>query len=123
MKRIEIHAMQWSRMQDLCGVDPLGEADVACLLELREVLARHGRLGRFALHLVHKHFEVGTHEILVEYSDPAVREQRFRVEARDSATAREATPTTWALASGGPVISCVCAYRPGQGHLGRHHPA
>jgi hypothetical protein len=33
------------------------------------VLARHGRLDRFTIHLVHKHFDVAEGEMVVEYMD------------------------------------------------------
>ena len=115
--------LQWSRLADLRDVAPIDDADIACMRELRDVLARHDRLGRFALHLVHKHFEVAPHEVMVEYSDPATREQRLRVEARDSEALRDAVPTTWMLDTGQPVVACVCAYRADQGHLGRHESA
>lgn len=120
MRGIRISALQWGRLQDLHTLRRLDDDDIACMRELREVLARHGRLDRFALQLVHKHFELAPHEVLVEYSDPAARELRLRVEARDGAAARAALPTAWMLDSDAPVAACVCAFRPGQGHLGRH---
>jgi hypothetical protein len=112
--------MQWSLLQDLRDVAPLDDADVACMHELRDVLARHGRLGRFALHLVHRHFELTENEVLVEYSDPAVREQRLRVEPRAGASLRNAIPTTWMFDAERPLVACVCASSDGKGHLGRH---
>ena len=117
---LTIAALQWSRLQDLRDVAPLDAADIACMAELRDVLARHGRLDRFALHLVHKHFELAAHEVLVEYCDPLAREQVLRVEHRDAAVLRDAIPTTWTLASAHPLVACVCAYRIEHGHLGRH---
>jgi len=120
MSRLTITAMQWRRLRDLRDVAPLNDADLACMRELRAVLARHGRVQRFALHLVHKHFELAPHEVLVEYSDPDTREQRLRVEPRGGVTAREAVPTTWLLGTDGPAVVCVCAVRADQGHLGRH---
>ena len=121
MRSLTISAVQWSRLQDLGQVRPLDAADLACMAELRDVLARHGRLERFALHLVHKHFQLAPQEVLVEYSDPLEREQRFRVETSDSESVRDAVPTTWMLDSpAAPVVVCVCAYREGLGHLGRH---
>jgi hypothetical protein len=52
------------------------------MAELRDVLARHGRLGRFALHLAHRHFALRDDEVLVEYSDAVRREQWTRAEPR-----------------------------------------
>ena len=120
MSRLTIQAVQWSRLPELRHVAPLNAADFACMAELRDVLARHGRLGRFALHLLHRHFEVGADEVQVEYSDPASREQRLRVEPRNAATLRDAIPTTWTLQGAEPLVACVCAYRIDHGHLGRH---
>lgn len=82
MNRLTIAPLHWSRLPDLRQIAPLGDADLACMCELRTVLARHGRLERFALHLVHQHFELGADEVLVEYSDAQLRKQGQRVEMR-----------------------------------------
>jgi hypothetical protein len=107
-------------VRDLDEVPPLDDADLDCMNELRDVLARHGRLGRFALQLVHKHFDLGPHEVLVETSDPATREQRLRVQPRDRLATLDAVPTAWLLGADGPAVVCVCANRGGEGHRGRH---
>jgi hypothetical protein len=121
MTRLTILPMQWTRVQDLRDVPPLDAADMACIADLREVLERHGRLRRFALQLVHKHFDMAPDEVLVEYSDPLLREQRLRVEPRDGRAARAAIPTAWMLdRPDAPLATCVCAYRAEVGHLGRH---
>lgn len=118
---LAILPLHWSRLKDLRDVAPLDVGDVACMAELRDVLERHGRVGRFGLHLLHRHFELGDDEVLVEYSDPQRREQHLRVERRDSEALREALPTTWAFGDDGQaIVACVCAWRGGQGHLGRH---
>jgi hypothetical protein len=123
MHRLTIAPLHWSRLQDLRQVAPLDGNDISCMSEVRDVLARHGCLDRFALHLVHKHFELRADEVLVEYSDPSTREQWQRVEPRASARLHDAVPTTWTLAAGPPLAVCVCAYRVDRGHLGRHRPA
>ncbi len=120
MDGLTIQALQWARLADLHDVPALDQHDLACMAELREVLMRHGRLQRFALHLVHKHFELAADEVLVEYSDPLAREQLLRVERRDAAVLQSAIPTTWTLAEAQPLVACVCAYRTEHGHLGRH---
>jgi hypothetical protein len=117
---LTIQALQWARLADLRDVPALDQHDLACMVELREVLIRHGRLQRFALQLVHKHFDLDADEVLVEYSDPLAREQVLRVERRDAAALRGAIPTTWMLAVAQPLVACVCAYRAEHGHLGRH---
>ncbi|HZV92788.1 MAG TPA: hypothetical protein VFF72_06190 [Caldimonas sp.] len=118
MTTMTIAALQWSRLRDLGDVAPLEEADLVCMAEIRAVLTRHHRLGRFALHLVHKHFDVADDEVLVEYSDATMREQHLRVERRSDV--RDAIPTTWTLESEQPAVACVCAWRLELGHLGRH---
>ena len=123
MHQLTIQPLQWRRLKDLREVAPLDERDLACMAELRDVLARHGRLERFAVQLIHKHFELTDGEVLVEYSDAARREHRLCVERRDSAAARGAIPTTWALDRQQPLVACVCAFRTDQGHLGRHESA
>ena len=123
MKRLTIAPLHWSRLPDLHQVQPLDGNDLVCMAELRAVLARHRRLGRFALHLIHRHFELGEDEVLVEYSDPAKREQWQRVESRDSGALHDAVPTTWTLGAAAPLAVCVCAYDVERGHLGRHRPA
>jgi len=120
MTNLTVVAMQWMNTQDLHDCEPLNEQDLACMNEMRAVLAKHGKLERFALHLIHKHFDIAEDEVLVEYSDATRREQFFRVEKADSETARHAIPTTWTLQQIQPMARCVCAYRQGHGHLGRH---
>ena len=120
MSKLNIQPMQWARTKDLHDCSPIAEDDLTCMEEVRSVLARHNKLDRFALHLIHKHFDLADDEILVEYSDPTVREQFFRVEKAESETAANAIPTTWTLEKLQPSARCVCAYRPGHGHLGRH---
>lgn len=119
MTVISVHPMQWANIKDLHECEPLSDADLACMRDVRAALAKHGKLNRFALHLVHKHFDIAEDEVLVEYSESSTREQFFRVEKATSETALHAIPTTWTLESMEPMARCVCATRQG-GHLGRH---
>jgi len=115
-----LEVMQWARTKDLEDTPPLDETDLACMKAIRSVLAEHGKLNRFALHLTHKHFDLADDEVLVEYSDHDAREQYFKVEKVDSEIAQQSIPTTWTLERIEPAALCVCAYRPTHGHLGRH---
>lgn len=119
MTKLAIVPMQWANTKDLFDCAPISEADITCMKDVRAVLEKHGKLDRFALHLIHKHFDIAGDEILVEYSDASRREQFFRVEKANSETAKQATPTTWTLEGMEPMAYCVCATRQG-GHLGRH---
>lgn len=57
------------RLPDIHEVEPLGPDDQACIDEIREVLERHGALQRFGVTLLHQHFDVADHEVLVEKID------------------------------------------------------
>ena len=117
---VVLEVMQWAKAKDLEDTMPLDESDLLCMKAIREVLANHGKLNRFALHLTHKHFDLADDEILVEYSDEEKREQFFKVEKLDSEIVTQSIPTTWTLERMEPSARCVCAYRPAHGHLGRH---
>lgn len=122
MNGLTIRPLHWAALAELHEVSPLDADDLACMAELRAVLANHGRLGRFALHLVHRHFELADGEVLVEYSDAKTREQVMRVERCDAPALQHAIPTTWLLDGPTPLVACVCAVRVEHGHLGRHQP-
>lgn len=119
MPDVIVKPMQWIQIKDLHECDPLGASDIECMKDVRAALEKHGKLDRFALHLIHKHFVIDDDEILVEYSDANSREQFFRVEKIDSCDAKASIPTTWTLDQMEPVAVCVCAKR-SSGHLGRH---
>jgi hypothetical protein len=120
MNKIAIQPMQWANIADLHDTPPLSDEDVECMYEVRSVLMKHNKIDRFALHLIHKHFDLNDDEVLVEYNEPSVREQFFRVEKRSEEILENSIPTTWTLENIVPMARCVCAYRQGKGHLGRH---
>jgi len=108
---IHIQPMQWAALPDLADAPDLDDTDTACLAEVRDVLARHGKLQRFAMHLAHRHFDLEPGEVLIERPDDANRTQHIapgRLE--DEPNAR---PTTWlfddrpALNLSGAVY-CAC---------------
>ena len=90
---------------------PLDASDLACMDELRTVLARHGKLDRFALHLAHRHFVLEPGEVLIERPDPDGRTQHITVgRLTDEPDAR---PTTWLFDDRpmlhlGSTVYCVC---------------
>ena len=45
---LSILPMQWTGLADLPDVPPVDDGDLDCLAEIRDVLARHGKLNRFA---------------------------------------------------------------------------
>ena len=110
-----IQPMQWAVLPELQDAPPIDDADMACLLELRDVLARHGKLKRFAVHLAHRHFELGEGEVLIERPDPDGRTQHVTVGRLDDEP--DARPTTW-LFDDAPALHmtnavyCVCVGTP-----------
>ena len=90
--------MQWTGLADLPDVPPVGDGDLDCLAEIRDVLARHGKLNRFAVHLAHRHFALGPDEILIERPDPDGRTQHVTVGRL--ADEPDARPTTWLFEQG-----------------------
>jgi hypothetical protein len=123
MSTIAIQPMQWTGIADLEDTPPLSDDDFACMRDIRDVLLKHNKVSRFALHLIHKHFNLEEDEVLVEYNDAGPREQYFKVEKADSEIVKHSIPTTWTLEDMTPMARCVCAYRMGKGHLGRHETA
>lgn len=98
MSNIAIQPTQWGTLPDIDSVRrPLTELDSACLAEVRSVLSKHGRLDRFGIVLLHKHFELDADEALVETIDQENRILTVQpVKRRDVAGA---IPTQWSLAS------------------------
>lgn len=119
-----IRPMQWAALPDLDEAAPLDASDRACMVELAAVLARHGKLDRFALHLAHKHFDLAAGEVLVERSDPDSRSQQVTVERLDQL--EHVAPTTWLLhddpepLAAGPHMYCVCIVPPVASACARH---
>jgi hypothetical protein len=119
MTRLEIQPMQWQDLPELHATLPLDETDLVCLAELKAVLARHGKLDRFAVQLAHRHFDLAADEILVEQPDPEARTQHVSVGRRGDYPV--AIPTTWLFSSASEpdldrpalklsdAIYCVCA--------------
>jgi hypothetical protein len=123
MSTFQIAPMQWAALPDIADVPRLDESDHACLDEIRTVLLKHHAIGRFGVHLVHKHFDVAPDEVLVEYTDIDARALHCHVEKRqynvDSAHNR--IETMWSFVGEGAARVCdqQCVYN--QGHANRHY--
>jgi len=106
-----IHPIQWSTLPTLQDTPPLDDTDVACLAEVKAVLARHGTLKCFAIHLAHQHFDLAPGEVLIEQPDPDTRTQHVSVGRLDDSDL--VRPTTW-LFDDAPelrlseALYCIC---------------
>ena len=78
MTQVILEPMQWSTLDHIGDVEPIGEGDAACLEEIRQVLAKHGGLSRFGVTLLHSHFDMADDEVLMETTDLSLREHRIR---------------------------------------------
>lgn len=97
--------MQWASIPDIDEVPPLSAADRECLAEIRDVLARYNNLGRFGINLIHKHFEIGEDECLVEFTDVENRTLTVRP-MKKVAVGGSAIETQWQLATGDALVIC-----------------
>lgn len=102
-------ALAYQDLPDIDETPPLDDADFSCLAEVREVLARHGRLGRFGVTLLHNHFPINEGEVLVESCDDVGRTLTMRVEPSSVLASASLTPTSWRLTDGAALIGCYKA--------------
>jgi hypothetical protein len=94
---------------------PLGEVqleldrhDLECFAEVRDVLARHGRLDRFGIVLLHRHFDIADDERLVETTDVNERVQTVRVHKAESLAGVKTIDTAWRLHPEGVEAMAEC---------------
>lgn len=122
MYQIVVQPTQWANLPDMNDIDPsLDASDAACLAALREVLQAHGKLDRFGVNLLHKHFELDDDECLIETIDTQSRVLTVKPIARSALPA--AVPTQWNLSSRDPLQWCeaYCNYSGGTHHNGHQH--
>jgi hypothetical protein len=91
---------------DFGDITPKSAEDDACFAEIRDVLARHGKLERFGLTLLHKHFEVYDDESLVEYSDPMTRTLTLKVVKDADLVNETVVETGWRLDLSHQIAAC-----------------
>jgi hypothetical protein len=108
MSGITLENIQWSSLPDIDDVEPIGEADLRVLDEIREVLLRHSRADRFGVCLLHKHFELAENEIAVEYTDVEARSSTVVVEPKSPSTSGNRIETVWRFKADGPEAVTVC---------------
>ncbi len=114
-------AEEFNALPHIDDIDPLNVGDHKCMEELRDVLEKHGKLSRFGITLLHRHFDLNEGEILVEFTDTANRVQTVEIEML--ADKRPcAIETAWVLKSGTSMAACypgVCVHT-SSGHYRGH---
>jgi hypothetical protein len=76
---LTILPLSYEALPHLHDTPDLDDGDEACLAEVRDVLGRHGKPSRFAIHLAHKHFDLAPDEVLIEYPNEKARTQHVVV--------------------------------------------
>lgn len=115
-------ALAYRDLPDIDAVDPLNEADFACLAAIRDVLAQHGRLDRFGITLMHGHFPIEDHEVLVESCDDATRTLTMTIQPADVVNDGNLVQTAWRLSDGASLMACrnACVFSGGTHHPNKH---
>jgi|GEM_PF-832563 len=98
-------------------VQAINDEDKACFKEIRDVLLKHGKLERFGLTLLHKHFDIQDDEVLIENTDEISRIQTITpMKIKDvEATGESLLETSWSLVDNEAVTRCQrkCVYQGG----------
>ncbi|TWB15529.1 hypothetical protein FBZ89_114123 [Nitrospirillum amazonense] len=103
--------MEWTPLQDIDAVEPIGEGDTECLKEMYAVLKRHGKAARFGVTLLHKHFAMGDDEVLLEHTDPATRRLVLQPAKVDSPEVGRSMQTSWMLTEDQGAVTNTACYR------------
>lgn len=109
--QIVMQPMQWATIADVHDVKPLSADDAECLRDLREVLARHGALERFAVTLVHKHFDIAANEQMVEFTDIESRCLTIKPIAEQAGLATLETTWKFSAEADEAQATTICLYR------------
>ena len=78
MNQVVVESMQWSALNHIADLTPINDGDADCLSEIRQVLAKHSKLERFGVSLLHSHFDLADDEMLLETTDVEKREHYVR---------------------------------------------
>jgi hypothetical protein len=122
MNKLSIAPVEWSSLKDIDQIEPINDEDTDCLLEVREVLKKYGRLDRFGVALLHSHFDLADDEIMLESTDEANRTLTTKPVRRSEAGTNN-IGTVWMLREGDIATMAWCrkyCYRWGLQHLKSH---
>jgi hypothetical protein len=111
MNALVMRPMDWAPLKDIEDVAPLGEADAACMHDLFAVLKRHGKIDRFGVTLLHKHFPMAEDEVLLERTYSADRRLVLEPAKVGSDDIERSVQTSWALSEEGGQLVRGCYRR------------
>lgn len=101
-----LKTLEYSTLSHVDQIGEFSDSDTACLRDLREVLARHRKLNRFGISLLHKHFDIADDEILVERCDSLNRVLTTTPVSKADYKAENLLQTSWRF-DGLPGRQCV----------------
>ena len=109
--QIVMQPMQWAQIPDVHDIAPLSERDAECLRELRDVLRKHNAIDRFAVSLIHKHFDMQPTEQMVEFTD--VESRTLTIKPISSHEGLRTLETTWRFSAetSDAHAATICVYR------------
>ncbi|WP_444921767.1 hypothetical protein ACJJID_05145 [Microbulbifer sp. CnH-101-G] len=121
MNRVAVQPMQWKSIIDISETEDLTSNDMACFVEVRNILKKYGVLDKFGLSLIHKHFEIAPDECMLEHTDLNTRTLTIKPVKESELVPGDTTITMWRLTDTDKVaeVGCRCARSP-DGHWGRH---
>ena len=98
--------LQQASVIDFDDLQPLGPEDEECINDLRAVLAKHNRLDRFGIFLLHAHFPVEPDEVLKEVCDRESRTLTIKPVKMDDLAGESTIDTMWDLATNRSMMKC-----------------
>jgi len=104
---LEIVPVQWSKFKNIDAVQPVNEGDADCLLEVRNVLKKHGKLDRFGVALLHSHFDLARDEAMLETCDEESRTLTLKTVNRSEVDPND-VGTIWMLGEGEMIAMSWC---------------
>ena len=96
-----------AQLPDIDDVPQRPDQDADCLAEIRRVLEKHGKLGRFGLFLMHSHFRLDPEEVLVEHCDINSRTLTIKPAHREALQPSAYKETMWRLDTNETTQRCV----------------
>jgi hypothetical protein len=95
MSKYKMAPLQWTGIPHINDIDGISREDRDCLNEVKTVLARHQRLDKFGIALLHHHFPLDEDEILVEHCDERNRTLTVRVMPESQVDRSRMIETIW----------------------------
>lgn len=121
MSNLILEAVQHSKLHDIDDIEPINQSDYDVLEEVREVLSKHNYTDRFGIVLLHKHFEVGEDEVLMEVTDEENRTSLVSPQKASEADIKNSIQTVWKFGHDVKAVTeCVQFCHKFFGHNVRH---